>query len=277
MWVWICLNAVKNDNGEYLITYSRADFIHELKLSIDDYKNRINYLRENEYITHHITPPVTPPVTPPSNKQLTCYKILKTSNIHDDLQTVENVAITPPVTPPITPPITPPVTPRKSGSQTKIKTQSNNSTETSQFTLDIDDPNPIIPQATVVDVTTLAHTECKNYFIQFYNEKCSVPYYFAAKDGKALSELLKRIKSSMTSKNFECNEHTLYDTFSMFIKCAWERSPYTRKTFTLPYINMQYNEICSNIHSNGQQSTNHHTDGRDGNYSNLYRKILNKN
>lgn len=88
--------------------------------------------------------------------------------------------------------------------------------------------------------------QCRDTFLEAYKNHSGLDYYFATKDGVALSNIIKKIGFlSGTSKD---------DTLMTF-KALINNLPdwYKQNAFSLTVINNKFNEIVASIRNNGRQ------------------------
>lgn len=87
---------------------------------------------------------------------------------------------------------------------------------------------------------------CQKVFCDIYTKETGLPYAFTGKDGKALTELIDKIKMLLHPPA----EESIYMTFEHVINNlpGW----YKLNAFSIPVINKKFNEIVSSIKNNGK-------------------------
>jgi len=90
---------------------------------------------------------------------------------------------------------------------------------------------------------------CKRIFDRYYTDFSGLPYAFAAKDGIALSDIIKKIGAL----SLESDEQII-KTFEALISKLPEW--YKNNAFSLTVINKKFNEITTSIKRNSGNSAN---------------------
>lgn len=87
-------------------------------------------------------------------------------------------------------------------------------------------------------------TSCKRIFDRYYTENSGgLPYAFSAKDGVALSDIIKKIEGL----SIETDEQIIKTFEALIVKLPdW----YKNNAFSLPIINKKFNEITTSIKRN---------------------------
>lgn len=101
------------------------------------------------------------------------------------------------------------------------------------------------------------HKECKEFFLNFYEEKKGTGYYFQAIDGKKLNSIIKKIDFKIKEKGCAEKEKDLevIRGFKIFIEYAYKDTDnWTRDNFSLSVIDSKFNDIFSKI-KNGQSTS----------------------
>lgn len=94
-------------------------------------------------------------------------------------------------------------------------------------------------------------TRCMKEFCDAYQNYSGLPYVFSPKDGKALKELIEKVKM-IGSPNCTSDE-TVVSTFVMLILKLPEW--YKKNNFSLPVVNSKFNEIIASIKQNGNEQS----------------------
>lgn len=89
----------------------------------------------------------------------------------------------------------------------------------------------------------------KEDFKHRYTEITGMEYYFTAKDGAAIKQLIRKLIFSMEAKNTEITVSSVADAFSHLIRM--HNDTWINANFSLSIINSKYNEIITKIKSNG--------------------------
>jgi len=96
---------------------------------------------------------------------------------------------------------------------------------------------------------TSSHYQSKNYFLEFYKQKCKKNYVFSGRDGKALNEILIKIGFIMRNDGIEPTEETLPENFMVFL--GKMNHGWVLENLSLSIINQKFNEILQQI-TNGK-------------------------
>lgn len=93
--------------------------------------------------------------------------------------------------------------------------------------------------------------DCKALFFKFYKDETGLIYTFTGRDGKALTELIRKIK---TIFNYPVDDSQIPDAFRLLL----DKLPdwYKKNAFSLPVINSKFNEIVSSISKNEKGQSN---------------------
>jgi hypothetical protein len=91
-------------------------------------------------------------------------------------------------------------------------------------------------------------TRCKTVFCDAYKRQNGFPYQFAAREGKALKDIIEKVNGIA---NHEATDEALILTFTHLI----DKLPdwYKQNAFSLPVINSKFNEIVTAIKKNGSE------------------------
>jgi hypothetical protein len=87
----------------------------------------------------------------------------------------------------------------------------------------------------------------KSLFIEWYEGQTELPYYFSAKDGEALKQIIN--KAAFITKP----GHSVQDTIAAILARYHTLPPYYQENKTIPVINSKFNEII-NILKNGRKT-----------------------
>lgn len=104
--------------------------------------------------------------------------------------------------------------------------------------------------------TESVFNDCKAVFCEFYKQETGLTYTFTGQDGKALKELIDKIKTLLTPHQLppqggEREDVIISKTFQvMLVKLPdW----YRKNAFSLPVINKKFNEIVSSIKQSNEK------------------------
>lgn len=89
--------------------------------------------------------------------------------------------------------------------------------------------------------------QCSETFGQVYKEHTGVDYFFAQRDGIALSEILKKI-GAMTDTGSDDEVATTFSALLLNLP-EW----YKKNAFSLRVINSKFNEIVASIRNEGKK------------------------
>lgn len=101
------------------------------------------------------------------------------------------------------------------------------------WSLGVETPSSTRKESKEASVFTL----CKNAFSVEYRRYAGVPYVFSAKDGVALSGIIKKLE--------DMNETNVPVTFTAIVQNLPEW--YKKNAFAIPVINSKFNEIVASI------------------------------
>ena len=115
-----------------------------------------------------------------------------------------------------------------------------------------------VAEAPVDDKKLFNH--CKTFFLEFYKEHFKTDYYFQAKDGKKIKDLLKKIdyqvKAKCTSKNEVYSPEMLPKAFEYFIvKSEQVADNWLKSNYNLSNLDSKFNDVFNKIQNGkGKQS-----------------------
>lgn len=88
-------------------------------------------------------------------------------------------------------------------------------------------------------------TQCRDVFLEAYKEHTKIDYSFAAMDGRALSQLIEKVKGIV---QFPTDEAVVATFRLLILKLPdWFKA----NAFSLVIINNKFNEIVASIRKNG--------------------------
>ena len=91
------------------------------------------------------------------------------------------------------------------------------------------------------------HTTMKELFLQFYSETKKTNYYWAAKDGAALKQLIGKISFSIKGSGGEPSDEAVKD--AMMALLHKNNDPWVTENLSMTNLNSKYNEIVAKIKS----------------------------
>lgn len=84
-------------------------------------------------------------------------------------------------------------------------------------------------------------TPCKEIWMSFYRQRNNIDYYFTGVDGKALTELFKKIIHQLQARSMEPSIENVTNSFKMFLESIIDR--WHLENLQLKNINSNWNSL----------------------------------
>lgn len=91
------------------------------------------------------------------------------------------------------------------------------------------------------------HSFLKDDFLNWYKHLKKTDYYWTAKDGSALKQIINKLKFSTEKEKVEISDEIIRATFRKLIKSINDN--WINENLSVPIINSKYNEIVTKIKS----------------------------